>query len=143
MLTIDTAHHPKMRPASFDLGTRLPIETSAMGRAYLFGLPAGERESLLRRARLQWRRDEWRVIRKQIDKAFEMIAVRGFCLSLGDREPDVFAVSAPVVTADGAVFALSCGGMRSEVTATKLERDIGPRLARAARQISAEVFERA
>ena len=71
MLTIETAHHPQMRPARFDLGSRLPIETSAMGRAYLFALAEDEREAMLRRIRLQWPRSEWRGVRARIDTAFE------------------------------------------------------------------------
>ena len=138
MLTIETAHHPQMRPARFDLGSRLPIETSSMGRAYLFALSEDEREAMLHRIRLQWPRGEWRGVRARIDTAFESIAKRGFCVSLGDRQPDVYAVGAPVVTADGAVLALNSGGMPSEVTAAQLENEIGPRLARAARQISME-----
>jgi DNA-binding IclR family transcriptional regulator len=143
MLTIETALHPRMRPARFDLGSRLPIETSAMGRAYLFALAEGEREALLQRIRLQWPRNEWRSVRARIDKAFESIAKRGYCVSLGDRQPDVYAVGAPVVTAEGAVLAFNCGGMPSEVTAAQLENEIGPRLARAARQISMEAPSRA
>jgi DNA-binding IclR family transcriptional regulator len=138
MLTIETAHHRQMRPARFDLGSRLPIETSAMGRAYLFALAEDEREALLQRIRMQWPRSEWRGVRARIDAAFESIAKRGFCVSLGDRQPDVYAVGAPVVTADGAVLAFNCGGMPSEVTAAQLENEIGPRLARAARQVSME-----
>jgi DNA-binding IclR family transcriptional regulator len=140
MITIETAHHPKMRPARFDLGSRLPIETSAMGRAYLFAVGDSERETLLNRIRLQWPQSEWRSVRERIDDAFESIAKRGFCVSLGDRQPDVFAVGAPVVTAEGAVLAFNCGGMPSEVTAARLENEIGPRLARAARQISTGRF---
>ena len=143
MVTIETAHHRQMRPARFDLGSRLPIETSAMGRAYLFALAGDEREALLRRIRLQWPRSEWGGVRARIDAAFESIAKRGFCVSLGDRQADVYAVGAPVVTAEGAVLAFNCGGMPSEVTAAQLEHDIGPRLARAARQISMEAPSRA
>jgi DNA-binding IclR family transcriptional regulator len=138
MLTIETAHHPHMRPARFDLGARLPIETTSMGRAFLFGLAASERDKLLRRLRLRWTREEWRGVRAGIDKAFESLATRGFCVSLGDRRPDVFAVGAPLVTPEGNVLAVNCGGMPSEVSAERLENEIGPRLARAARQISAE-----
>lgn len=136
MLTIETARHPHMRPARFDLGSRLPIETTSMGRSFLYGLPMDERETLLRRLRLQHSRDEWRSIRTRIDEAFESIAKRGFCMSLGDRRPDVFAVGAPVFTPDGIVLALNCGGMPSEVSAGRLENEIGPRLAYAASQIA-------
>lgn len=138
MLTIETARHPHMRPARFDLGSRLPIETTSMGRAYLFGLPLDERETLLARMRLQHGRDAWRSIRERIDAAFESIAKRGFCMSLGDRRPDVFAVGAPVLTPDGSVLAINCGGMPSEVSAERLENEIGPRLAHAATRISME-----
>jgi DNA-binding IclR family transcriptional regulator len=139
MLTIETAHHPQMRPARFDLGSRLPIESTAMGRAYLFALAENEREALLRRVQLQWSRSEWRGVRAGIDVAFKSIAKRGFCLSLGDRRPDVYAAGAPVVTHDGTVLAINCGGMPSEVTAEQLENEIGPRLAHAAQQISVEI----
>jgi DNA-binding IclR family transcriptional regulator len=136
MLMIETAHHPQMQPARFDLGSRLPIETSAMGRACLFAMAEDEREALLQRIRLQWPSSEWSGVRARIDDAFESIAKCGFCLSLADNAPDVYAVGAPVVTVDGAVLAFNCGGMPSEVTAAQLTNEIGPRLARAARQIS-------
>jgi DNA-binding IclR family transcriptional regulator len=139
MLTIETARHPHLRPARFDLGSRLPIETTAMGRAYLFALAEHEREALLKRVRMQRLQSEWRRVRVGIDAAFESIAKRGFCLSLGDRRPDVYAAGAPVVTHDGTVLAINCGGMPSEVTAAQLENEIGPRLARAAKQISVEL----
>jgi len=140
MVMIETARHPHMRPARFDLGARLPIATTSMGRAYLYGLPEANREALLRRLRMQYSKAEWNVLRSRIDAAFESIAKRGFCISLGDRLPDVFAVGAPVVTADGAVLAVNCGGMPSEVSADRLENDIGPRLAFAASQISSEPY---
>lgn len=138
MLTIETARHAGLRPPRFDLGARLPIETTSMGRAYLFALPADERTLLLRRLRLKWTKAEWQTIDAGIDKAFTSLAERGFCVSLGDRRPDVFAVGAPLVTPEGLVLALNCGGMPSEVTAERLEHEIGPRLALAASQLSAQ-----
>ncbi|HUF19456.1 MAG TPA: IclR family transcriptional regulator [Burkholderiales bacterium] len=138
MLTIETARHPQLRPARFDLGSRLPIENTAMGRAYLFALPEKERVALLRRVQPQWPRSEWRGVRARIDAAFESLDKRGFCLSLGDRLPDVYAAGAPIVTHDGAVLAINCGGMPSEASAERLENEIGPRLARAAKQLSVE-----
>jgi DNA-binding IclR family transcriptional regulator len=138
MLTIETARHPHARPARFDLGSRLPIETTSMGRAYLYGLPADEREVLLRRVRLPYSRAEWRSVQARMEAAFESIAKRGFCVSTGDRRPDVFAVGAPVFTSDGTVMAINCGGLPSEVSAEYLEHELGPRLAHAASQISVE-----
>ena len=138
MLTIETARHPHMRPARFDLGSRLPIETTALGRAFLYGLPKGERETLLRRLRIRHGSADWGNVQARIDAAFESIAKRGFCVSLGDRRPDVFAVGAPIFTSDGTVMAINCGGMPSEVTEDYLENELGPRLALAASQLSVE-----
>lgn len=138
MLTIETARHPHMRPARFDLGSRLPIATTSMGRAYLYGLPQEEREALLSRLRRLTGETQWAELQPRIEAAFESIAKRGFCVSLGDRLPDVFAVGAPVVTAEGTVLAVNCGGLPSEVTADRLQNDIGPRLAFAAKQLSVE-----
>jgi DNA-binding IclR family transcriptional regulator len=138
MLTIETARHPHTRPPRFDLGSRMPIETTSMGRAYLYGIPADEREALLPRLRLPYSRGEWRSVQARMEAAFESIAKRGFCVSLGDRRPDVFAVGAPVFTCDGVVMAINCGGLPSEVSAEYLENELGPRLAHAASQISVE-----
>lgn len=138
MVNIETARHPHMRPARFDLGSRLPIAQTSMGRAYLYGLPQDEREALLQRLRSLSDGAQWAILEPRIEAAFESIAKHGFCVSLGDRLPDVFAVGAPVVTAEGAVLAVNCGGLPSEVTADRLQNDIGPRLALAARQISME-----
>lgn len=138
MVNIETVRHPHMRPARFDLGSRLPMATTSMGRAYLYGLPQEEREALLSRLRRLTGEVEWAAMEPRIEAAFESIAKRGFCVSLGDRLPDVFAVGAPVVTAEGTVLAVNCGGLPSEVTADRLQNDIGPRLAFAAKQLSVE-----
>jgi DNA-binding IclR family transcriptional regulator len=86
--------------------------------------------------RRQWNTDEWERLQARLDTAFESIIKRGFCVSLGDRRPDVYAVGAPVLTDGGTVMAINCGGMPSEVTADVMEKEIGPRLALAASQLS-------
>ena len=48
MINIDTVRHDNAPPARFDLGARIPLATTAMGRAYLFALPAGSTCSIRR-----------------------------------------------------------------------------------------------
>jgi DNA-binding IclR family transcriptional regulator len=138
IVLIETARHPEARPARFDLGARVPIATSAMGRAWLFGHAPEMRTRLLEALRAEFSAEAWIAIRARIEEAFVSMRERGFCASLGDRRPDVYAVGAPVLTAEGTVLALTCGGLPSEVSAEQLENDIGPRLALAARQLSTE-----
>jgi DNA-binding IclR family transcriptional regulator len=138
MILIETARHPEARPARFDLGERLPIATTAMGRAWLFAQPADVRARMLQHLKSEVSPAEWTSIESRLDAAFTSLRERGFCMSLGDRRPDVYAVGAPVLTADGPVLALTSGGLPAEVSAERLENDVGPRLAIAARQLSRE-----
>lgn len=131
MINIETVRHHGASPARFDLGARIPLATTAMGRAYLFALPETERRVLLERLREQSGRG-WREIRGGLDRAFDSLARRGFCLSAGDWRPDVIGVGAPIVTADGIVLAVNCGGPPFEVSAHTAETEIGPKLAHVA-----------
>lgn len=134
MINIDTLRHDGASPARFDLGARIPLATTAMGRAYLFGLPPAERDGLLDRIRHAAGGD-WRRVRSGLDRAFDALSRRGFCVSLGEWRDDVVGVGAPVVTADGIVLAVNCGGPPFDVSPQRAEEEIGPRLAHAAASI--------
>ncbi len=131
MINIDTVRHDDAPPARFDLGARIPLATTAMGRAYLFALPESERASLLDRIRQDAGRD-WRSLRSSIDRAFELLDRKGFCVSAGEWRSDVVGVGAPVVTADGIVLAVNCGGPPFELSEERAVADVGPRVAHAA-----------
>lgn len=136
MLYIETARQAASPPARFDLGARIPIEVTAMGRAYLFGLPESDRKALLEAIRLRAGRNRWQTLRVALDRAFDSLAKRGFCLSIGEWRADVLGAGAPVVMPDGTVLAINCGGPPFHVNAERLENEIGPRLAYAASQIA-------
>lgn len=136
MLYIETARHVSASPARFDLGARIPIEVTSMGRAYLYGLPEDERKALLDVIRVRAGKSRWPALRAAIDRAFDSIAKRGFCLSLGDWRPDVVGAGAPVITPEGTVLAINCGGPPFDVSVDRLENEIGPRLAYAASRIA-------
>ncbi|WP_428667034.1 IclR family transcriptional regulator [Reyranella sp.] len=131
MINIDTVRHDNAPPARFDLGARIPLATTAMGRAYLFALPESERASLLDRIRQDAGRD-WRSLRSSIDRAFDMLDRKGFCVSAGEWRTDVVGVGAPIVTADGIVLAVNCGGPPFELSEERAVADVGPRVAHAA-----------
>lgn len=136
MLYIDTARHVASPPARFDLGTRIPIDVTATGRAYLYGLPTDEREALIEAIRQRTSADDWPHMRAEFDRAFESLDRRGFCISFGGWRPDVYAVAAPVMSQDTTVLVMNCGGPPFEVSADRLENEIGPRLAYGISQIA-------
>ena len=125
-----------------DLGSRVPIATTAMGRAMIAALPEKERDWLLRHiARREGKR--WPKVRVGIERAQKDFAGRGFTLSVGEWQPDVSAVGAPLVATDGTgIFAFNCGAPAFHFNRERLVNDIGPRLVNMVRNIEAELNDR-
>jgi len=137
MVYLETCRGPGALTLRLDVGSRIPIGTTAMGRALLAALPDSERDYLLSHLRKHHGRD-FAPILKGVEAAVRDVKTRGFCFSVGDWQRDVHAVGAPLVAPDGsAVFALNCGGPSFLLTREKLETEIGPRLAELARHLCA------
>lgn len=118
-----------------DVGARVPIATTAMGRALIAALPAREREFLFGHISKN-EGNRWPRVRAGLEQAVEDLARRGFTLSHGEWQPDVSAVGVPLIAADGSgVFAFNCGAPAYQITRERLEQDIGPRLVNLVRNI--------
>ncbi|WP_298435036.1 IclR family transcriptional regulator [Geobacter sp.] len=125
-----------------DVGSHIPIATTAMGRAYLCGLPDRERDHLLDQLRVR-NGSDWPKIRAGFEQALREYQDRGFCLSVGDWQKDVNAVAVPFVPADGSeVFAFNCGGPAFQLRRHMLEDNIGPHLVALVRNVQAEAYRR-
>jgi DNA-binding IclR family transcriptional regulator len=120
-----------------DMGSRIPIATTAMGRALLAALPERERDWLMSHlARREGAR--WPKIKTGIDRAIKDLATRGFTTSIGEWQSDVSAVGVPLIPGDGSgVFAFNCGGPAFQINKERLETDIGPRLVNMVRNVEA------
>lgn len=125
-----------------DLGSRIPLATTAMGRALLAALPPKEREYLMSHiARREG--DRWPKIRAGIERAIRDLASKGFTMSVGDWEPDITGVGVPLVLDDGSgVFAFNCGAPAFQLSREQAENDIGPRLVNVVRNIKAALSGR-
>src|SRR6202163_305830 len=73
-----------------DVGSRVPIATTAMGRAYLWALPNDERVALLRELREHYG-SRWPKMREGIERSGEMVERYGFTISAGEWQDDVHA----------------------------------------------------
>ena len=119
-------------------GTRVPIATTAMGRALLCGLPEAEREQLLEKIRLK---DlvNWPKHKLGIEQAMRDYQERGFCLSIGDWRSDVNAVGVPMLPIAGCrLLTFNCAAPSFVLRRHMLEDDIGPRLVNLVRTVEAE-----
>ena len=114
-------------------GSRIPIATTAMGRALIAGLPETEQSWLLGYLKRQEGK-RWPKVRAGIERAIKDVAARGFALSIGDWERDISAVGVPLIGPDG-VFAFNCGAPAFQFTRERLLNDIGPRLVNMVRNV--------
>lgn len=120
-------------------GSRMPILTSAMGRAYLAGLSSEEREAVLQELRPQYGA-EWPTILKGVQTALRDVANRGFCLSAGDWQKDIHGLATPIrCVTDGRVFAINLGGPAYLLPVTEMTEVLGPRLVRVAKEIESNL----
>jgi DNA-binding IclR family transcriptional regulator len=120
-----------------DVGSRIPIATTAMGRAYIWALPDEERVVLLRELREHYG-SRWPKIREGIERSGDTVARHGFAISAGEWQDDVHAVGVALTLNDGTgPYAFNCGAPAFRFTEERLLGDIGPRLVAMARAIEA------
>ena len=68
-----------------DIGSHVPVATSAMGRAFLAAIPEIERQYLMDAIKAR-AGDEWPRLRRGIEQSVRQVAEHGFCTSFGDWE---------------------------------------------------------
>lgn len=126
MQVVDTYWHSAV--FVIDIGSRVPIVTTSLGRAYVCALPAEERKGILEQIRLR-RPAEWALARRRFEEAFRDYEQYGFCLGLGNWRRDVNAVAAPFDPRDGSKpVVVGCSGAAFQLGPDLLKREIGPRL---------------
>lgn len=111
-----------------DVGSRLPIPTTSMGKAYLAVVSAAERQRVM--ADLAVRHGEqWPAMQAGIEQALADYRNFGFTLATGEWQSEIHAVGRAFVLPDGeTVMALNCGAASYMMPADKLKSDFGPRL---------------
>ena len=122
-----------------DVGTRLPLANTAMGRAVWCGLQPAERERLA-----AWLAEDqpeaWPALRNALARAQEQHARCGYVTSEAEWESEISAVGVPLDLGDGREpLGLTCGGPAARLQGALLHEDFAPRLVDTARQITAAV----
>jgi DNA-binding IclR family transcriptional regulator len=122
--------HIARGPASFtvqlDVGSRIPLAVTAMGRALLVTLDEAEREAQLAAFAERHPRSE-ATLRKAMAQSLREYQEHGFVTSGGEWKNDIFAAGAPLVAADGSgTYAFNCGGPPFHFPRERLYREVGP-----------------
>ena len=122
-----------------DVGSRVPIATSAMGRAYFWALEEEERTALLRDLREHYG-SRWPKLRDGLERSGEIVAKYGFAISAGDWHDDIHSAGVALKLNDGTgPYAFNCGAPAFRFTEERLMNDIGPRLLAMVRNIEAAI----
>lgn len=112
---------------SLRIGSRVPVATSALGWAYLAGLPSDEREAVIEDVKPD--RRVWKATEAPFRRGLKEYGRKGFILNDGVFHPGYNTVAVPVLGPDRRpAFALNCGGAVSAAPLAQLRTQIGPRL---------------
>ena len=128
MIYVENCRSQAALTLSLDVGSRIPIARTAMGRAYLATAPLAERADILARVR-ELDEAAWPRIEDGVLRAIDEYQTSGCCTSLGDWQADVNAIAIAFRPADGSVpISINCGGPATSLPANFLRREVRPRL---------------
>ncbi|GAB6848513.1 IclR family transcriptional regulator [Paraburkholderia kururiensis] len=92
-----------------EVGSRIYMPRTAVGRAYLAALDAPERDKML--VALQAATgDDWALIGGRLDAALQETATQGFAIATGEWHEGLNAIAAGFVGPAGERYAVNCGG---------------------------------
>lgn len=113
-----------------NVGSRISLARSAMGRAYIAGTDETEREQIMQRIQDRVAPEHWSKLKDEIDDAAEQIRTQGFYVSIGKWQPDVHAVSVPYrsMHGDAPMLAFNLGGPAYILPRERLIEELGPKL---------------
>ena len=109
------------------IGSTLSLYSSAMGRACLAATPTTERQVLLTALEKQYPK-QWSEIHLGLQKAFIDYEEHGYCVSLGEWKKDINSVAVPLLNSKHGLFVFNCGAPNFQISAERIEKEIGPML---------------
>jgi DNA-binding IclR family transcriptional regulator len=140
MVYLDSCRGKNTAAFTLDAGARVPIHKTAMGYAYLWGLPEKERRRFLQAIRKRTRA-EWRSIDKRLADAFKSLDRRGFCVAEGTYERGMNGVGAALTLREGSeVYAFSASAPAFHIPLARLKGEIGPRLVALVNELEADLL---
>ncbi len=128
MLYIESCRSSSVLTLSVDVGSRLPITTSSMGRAYLVEASPNERQEIFDRVNeLDERSSE--AIRLGFEQALKDYKELGCTCSFGDWQKDVNGISIGLnLGINFPLMSINCGGPSSSLSQEFLLEEVRPRL---------------
>jgi len=119
------------------VGMRVGMALSPMGWALLAALPEIERHYLLENVERRMPTD-WKKLHRRIGEGVAQASERGYCTAIGEWEPELGILAAPVILEGTSPFVVACIGYSRSMTRARVERELGPRLLAMGRALQTE-----
>jgi DNA-binding IclR family transcriptional regulator len=111
VLYIEYCKSPRIATLRLEVGNRMPMELTSIGRAYLWAQAPCARDWLMAEIRRK-SGDKNLLALEHTDQAFENLARFGYCMANGEYQRDAYGISVPVHLGEPAVpLALNCGNI--------------------------------
>jgi DNA-binding IclR family transcriptional regulator len=128
MIYVENCRSAAALTLTLDVGSRIPVATSAIGRAWLAAVPEAERVAVLQQVR---ELDDlaWPSIERGIQRAMEDYRTLGVTCSFGDWQKDVNGIARAFDPGNGLpIMAINVGGPSFNLAPDVLLREVRPRL---------------
>lgn len=135
MLYLECCRSTSIVTLSLDVGSRIPLGTSASGMALLAALPASERADLMERIR-DLDEGNWPHTERGILKAIEEYRTTGCVTSAGNWIKEVHGIATPLWPGRGLpLMTISVAGAAGYFPVARLHEEIRPKLLDTVREI--------
>lgn len=128
MIYVENRLPPEASLLRMEVGLKLPMATTAAGRAYCASLDEDARQHLLDSLAESYGETHWAEKRAGMEQAMGEYRKHGFCLSLGDWDRHVNTAGVPIKLLDGTTMALTCAAPSYLVPPEKIRDSIAHQL---------------
>lgn len=135
IIYVETCRSSSALTLNAEIGSRLQISSSAIGRAYLAALPDSERNEITSQIK-DLDHVAWPTIQAGIDRAVEDYRTLGVACSFGDWQKDVNGIARAFSPGEGLPpMVINCGGPSFTLSSKFLLEEVRPRLIEATTKI--------
>lgn len=140
MIYVENCRSSALLTLSLDVGSRIALASSAIGRAWLAAIPEDERRAVLEQLRAH---DEqaWPEVQAGIDKALQDYRTLGVACSFGEWQRNVNAIARAFQPGGGLPpMVINCGGPSFNLSPEFLLNEVRPRLVEMVSRIESALY---
>lgn len=142
MVYVETLRGRGPMTLNLAVGGRIPLATTAMGKAWFALTPEPERSQAMDQQKPLFGPD-WPSVQRGVEQGIEDHAVLGFTRTTGEWQPAIHAVGRAIrLPEDQSILCFNCGAPAVIMPADRLSDDYGPRLVQTVAQIEARLARR-